>query len=387
MNGGIMIKLGMDSKSFLDNYHTKNPKVFKNAIIDNKVTWRYINEMLQRSNIEKDYFQLSYNGIVDKSEYVESYYQLGVLKHRFIRPILYQYLKHGATLTANRIVNEPIINDYARQISSFTGFPTICSAYIAFGEKSSFQPHWDSRDIFVLQAVGKKRWIIYPPSFKNPLYMHKSLHMAKQYPCPKEPIMDIVLDEGDILYLPRGYWHDPLPLGTETVHLTIAIYPPSGLDYIEWLFDKFSYIDEARQSLFSWQSDKTEINNLADNIAIIIKDKKYYDEFMQEFIANQRFETDINLEILGNVKINKLPMNAKLRLNSNQYYDKSNKYIIANGTKLTLDSKFKDILLYIAQYPQVSVLNILDKFNSMERNQVMDTLYSLCINDILEVIQ
>lgn len=383
-----MINFDTSKKNFLQNYHGKQPKIFKNAIIDNKVTWSYINEMLQRSDIHQDHFQLSYNGIVPKSEYIESYHHLGILKHRFIRPSLYSYLKNGATLTANRIVNEPIINTYARQIEQFTGFSTICSAYIAFGEKSSFRPHWDSRDIFVLQTIGKKRWIIYPPSFENPLYMHKSLNMSEQYPCPKEPIMDIELEAGDILYLPRGFWHDPLPLGQETVHLTIAIYPPSGLDYTEWVFNKLADIhefDEIRQNLLNWNTDKEKIYTLSQKIANLIANQSTYDEFMQEFIGEKRVESNLALELLGNSKINELPMTAILRLNSNQPYGENDDFIIANGVKLSLDNEFKDIILYIAQHPQVSIADVLNEFDNIEKDKVMDVLYQLCTNDVVEV--
>lgn len=383
-----MIKFNLDSKFFLENYYAKKPTIFKNAITNNKITWSYINEMLQRSDIHQDHFQLSYDGIVPKPEYIESYYHLGILKHRFIRPNLYNYLKNGATLTANRIVNEPIINAYARQIEQFTGFSTICSAYITFGEKSSFRSHWDSRDIFVLQMIGKKRWIIYPPSFENPLYMHKSLNMAEQYPCPTEPIMDIVLEEGDILYLPRGFWHDPLPLGQETVHLTIAIYPPSGLDYTEWLFNKLPNIheiNEVRQNLSDWNNDKEKLQSLAKKVSDLIIDQSIYNEFMQEFIGEKRVESNLALELLGNVKINELPMTATLRLNSNQSYDKHDEFIIPNGTKLKLDNEFKDIILYIAQHPQVSVADILNEFDSIEKDKVVGILYELCTNDVVEV--
>lgn len=384
-----MINFNTSKRDFLQNYFGKQPKIFRNAIIDNQVNWQYVNEFLNRSNIHQDYFQLSYNGIVPKSEYVESYSDLGVSKHRFIRPALYHYLKNGATLTANRIVNEPIINDYARQIEKFTGFSTICSAYIAFGEKSSFRPHWDSRDIFVLQTIGKKRWIIYPPSFENPLYMHKSLNMSEQYPCPKEPILDIELEAGDILYLPRGFWHDPLPLGQETVHLTIAIYPPSGLDYIEWLFNRLSNIhkiDEIRQNLLEWETDKEKLNSLAKKVSDLIADQSTYNEFMQEFIGEKRVESNLALELLGNAKINELPMTAMLRLNSNQSYNENDNFIIANGAKLTLDNDFRSIILYIANHSAVSVSDIFDNFKDIEQEKLMNTLYGLCLNDIVEVV-
>lgn len=382
-----MINFNSTPQDFLQNYHSKQPKLFKQAIINNQVNWQYINEFLTRSDIEQDYFQLSYNGLVNKSEYIESYYELGILKHRFIRPALYNYLQNGATLTANRLVNEPIINAYARQISSFTGFPTICSAYIAFGEKSSFRPHWNSRDIFVLQTIGRKRWLIYPPSFENPLYMHKSLHMGEEYPCPKEPIMDIVLEQGDILYLPRGYWHDPLPLGEATVHLTIAIYPASGLDYIEWLFNtKLSYIHQARLSLSDWETDQEIIRELSHQLKDAIDNQDNYFSFMQEYISAQRVESNLAMELFADSKINTLPKTAQIRLNSNQHYHEASEYIIANGTKLNLDSELKAMILFLAQHPCSTVESIIQHFPSIAEDKLQNVLYQLCLSDILEVV-
>lgn len=384
-----MIKFSITQQDFLQNYHGKQPKIFRQAIINNQVNWQYVNEFLTRSDIEQDYFQLSYDGIVAKTEYIESFYDLGILKHRFIRPALYSYLQKGATLTANRIVNEPIINAYARQIEQFTGCSTICSAYIAFGEKSSFRPHWDSRDIFVLQTIGKKRWVIYPPSFENPLYLHKSLHMGEQYPCPSEPILDIELEAGDILYLPRGWWHDPLPLGQETVHLTIAIYPPSGLDYVEWVFNKLPNlhdISEARQNLSQWQNDQQKVQALAQKLSEFMVNPSNYDAFMQEFMANKRVESNLALEVLGNAKLETLPQTAVLRLNSHQHYDESSEYIIANGTKLNLDSELKPLLVYIAQHHQVALADIIQHFSHIDEQKIKTMLYRLCVNDIMEVV-
>lgn len=51
-----MIQFSMTAPEFLQSYHTKKPKVFKNAIVENKVNWGYINEFLQRSCIDQNYF-------------------------------------------------------------------------------------------------------------------------------------------------------------------------------------------------------------------------------------------------------------------------------------------------------------------------------------------
>lgn len=67
-----MINFDITQQDFLQNYHGQKPKIFRKAIVNNQVNWQYVNEFLTRSDIHQDYFQLSYNGIVPKSEYVES---------------------------------------------------------------------------------------------------------------------------------------------------------------------------------------------------------------------------------------------------------------------------------------------------------------------------
>ena len=79
---------------------------------------------------------------------------------------------------------------------------------------------------------------------------------------------------------------------------------------------------------------------------------------MNEFVGNQRLETNLNLEILGDVKTSILPDSAKLSLNSNQHYNEDSQFIIANGVKLNLDSDLEPIVVYIAQNPGVLVGDI-----------------------------
>ncbi|WP_080945926.1 hypothetical protein [Moraxella bovoculi] len=107
---------------------------------------------------------------------------------------------------------------------------------------------------------------------------------------------------------------------------------------------------------------------------------------MQEFIGEKRVESNLALELLGNGKINELPMTAMLRLNSNQSYNENDNFIIANGVKLTLDNDFKSIILYIANHSTASVSDIFDNFKDIEQEKLMNTLYGLCLNDIVEVV-
>lgn len=118
----------------------------------------------------------------------------------------------------------------------------------------------------------------------------------------------------------------------------------------------------------------------------LIADQSTYNEFMQEFMGEKRVESNLALELLGDGKINELPMTAILRLNSNQSYSENDEFIIANGAKLALDNEFKEIILYISKYSTISVSDIVSSFKEIEKEKLMNTLYSLCLNDIIEVV-
>jgi hypothetical protein len=47
-----------------------------------------------------------------------------------------------------------------------------------------------------------------------------------------------VLEAGDVLYLPRGEVHEASVEGPNSVHLTIGLQTPSGIDFLLWLAEK-----------------------------------------------------------------------------------------------------------------------------------------------------
>ncbi|OOS06584.1 Ribosomal protein L16 Arg81 hydroxylase, contains JmjC domain [Moraxella cuniculi DSM 21768] len=383
-----MVNLNKQTQhDFLTNYQDKKPYLFKNIAGIDWFDWLQINQIIERADIISDDFKIAHQGIVEKHHYVESFIEVGMLRHRLIKPAVYNLLQNGATVIANKIINEPAVDHFARQIAQMTNRQTVSSMYVAFGDKDSYKAHWDTRDVFAIQIKGRKRWVIYQPTFPNPLYMQQSKYYEDTHPCPKEPIMDIVLETGDMLYISCGWWHNPSPLGEETVHLAIGTFPAFGLDYTEWLSQKLPEILAIRKPLSNWQNDQENIQSLAENIATMIADQANYEQFMQEFIANQRVQGNLNIELLGNNKVNTLPLSARLRINSNQSYDDSSEHIIANGIKLNLDSDLKSVLIHIAKNPNISVDEILTVTNAIDTDKIAKTLYTLCANDVLEVVK
>ena len=110
------------------------------------------------------------------------------------------------------------------------------NAYLTPGKVSQgFAPHYDDIEAFILQLEGKKHWKVYNPiSLSNTLPRESSKDLdIKKLP---DSALDIVLEPGDLLYMPRGWIHQAVTTrdNTASIHLTIsAMQHWSWADFLE----------------------------------------------------------------------------------------------------------------------------------------------------------
>jgi len=84
-----------------------------------------------------------------------------------------------------------------------------------------YKMHYDTDDAFILQIYGYKRWQIYQgPEYlpSGPNRYDPSLHK------PGELLLDLVLEPGDMLYIPRGVMHSPMCLDDSSLHVALGIH-------------------------------------------------------------------------------------------------------------------------------------------------------------------
>ncbi|KAI5609405.1 ribosomal oxygenase 1 [Silurus asotus] len=96
--------------------------------------------------------------------------------------------------------------------------------YLTPAGTQGFAPHYDDIEAFIVQLEGKKHWRVYNPRSKDEVL---SLVSSPNYSQTEigNPIMDVVLEPGDLLYFPRGFIHQGncLP-DTHSLHITISSY-------------------------------------------------------------------------------------------------------------------------------------------------------------------
>ena len=102
------------------------------------------------------------------------------------------------------------------------------------GGRQHLDLHWDIYELFVLQISGKKRWQIFDPLIELPAHNQESPSYSFE---GKRPTLEVELEEGDMLYTPRGFPHQARTGSSHSLHIAIGLGTVSWHHVIErgWL--------------------------------------------------------------------------------------------------------------------------------------------------------
>ena len=107
------------------------------------------------------------------------------------------------------------------------------TAFITPPHQYGLDLHADAYEIFVLQIAGSKQWSLYPRLDPLP---RSGVNLDPADYAETAPDV-VVLQEGDLLYVPWGTPHIVKPLGTLSAHLSIAVSFPTWADVLSELLD------------------------------------------------------------------------------------------------------------------------------------------------------
>jgi hypothetical protein len=205
---------------------------------------------------------------------------------------LTEQLRRGATLVLDAVdeLYEPL-EDLAAALELFFREHVQINTYAGWHTSHGFDLHWDDHDVFILQVVGRKRWSIYGMTRRFPF-------VGMREPSPKpdasNPLWEATLEDGDLLYIPRGWWHVAQPLDEPTLHLTIGIHNRSGVDLLRWLTERMSDAEIFRQDLprfGSTQERAAHLNRLREELLSAWSDdllERYFADLDQKAEARAR---------------------------------------------------------------------------------------------------
>ncbi|MGE5830891.1 MAG: JmjC domain-containing protein [Micromonosporaceae bacterium] len=155
-------------------------------------------------------------------------------------------LAGGATLVIDGIEEMlPAIGETAAELSALCGELVQANLYATRGDTPAFQPHWDVIDVMAVQVEGEKHWDVYGPGTLHPI----SASVDPDNTRPVEPVWSGVLRAGDVLYVPRGWWHGVCGTGGSSIHLSYGFQRRTGLSYLSWLTEFARHAAPLREDL------------------------------------------------------------------------------------------------------------------------------------------
>lgn len=147
----------------------------------------------------------------------------------------------GASLCYGDLTDRhPVLQAIFDDVVSKTGFINngTVDAYLT-PPNSGGPMHFDSQQAFFLQVSGEKHWKLskkpampWPPTnlqahlFDNPDLGDFIKQMGWDGTAPKDSeFVEILLKEGDVLYLPPGIWHEPTSKESHSLHYSLVLFP------------------------------------------------------------------------------------------------------------------------------------------------------------------
>jgi ribosomal protein L16 Arg81 hydroxylase len=155
--------------------------------------------------------------------------------------------REGHTLVINALErHHEVVRRLALAVQNDTGERVGCNVYVSRKGVPGAVRHYDDHDVLVLQLEGSKQWRLWDATRAAPTYSLRRL--AGVGPQPGGVVREVRLARGDLLYLPRGWWHEALARDEDSLHLTVGIYPRTGRELVTWLLDLLEQQEPFRAS-------------------------------------------------------------------------------------------------------------------------------------------
>ncbi len=275
------------------------------------------------------------------------------------------YISKGASLVLDDIIYVlKNVKDIASELQKITWGKCQANLYFSMQSHQAFGPHYDTHDVFALHCHGEKVWNIYENFEDNPIN-HPIFKLPLEERIEKAGKIkeQVLLKPGDLLYLPRGQYHDALASKNGAIHIAFGINYMKPIDMMQFIWNRLVINPYLRSDVKNVKStsDIHAINkNIVKEIDKILNDKtlltpllNFYKEFPYEFVDYELesiVDAGVQYNISGSIKL------------SNQ----NGQLIISNGkNSVPVPKKFEELTSYSFAEKNISIKKLSKNFQDL----------------------
>jgi len=230
---------------FFDSYFDKQPLHIKGdpAKAADVCNWQSFDELIHKTGIWSDQ---TFKMVIDTERVPANAYcasSPGRDGMSVLAPVsdkVQKQLDSGASIVLDLVETlTPGIRSVTNALEMALAARINCNAYYSQHQRQAFPSHFDSMDVFALHIEGTKVWRVYTGRFEDPLerpgFDHTSFSPDYHEKKKGDLLMEVHMEPGDLLYLPKGWYHDALASSDACLHLSFGTSQPSGLNFMTWL--------------------------------------------------------------------------------------------------------------------------------------------------------
>ncbi len=279
-----MYTLNFDTAAFVKDTWQKKPIVIKNAFnaFEDPISADELAGLAMEEDISSRIVQTKSDGwnviqgpFEDYDEYGEDGWQL------LVQAVNHWYPESQAFVEAFRFLPDWRFDDL------MVSFAT---------PKGGVGPHIDNYDVFIIQGEGERRWKVGDRGDHKQRGGDINSPLVDDF----EPIIDVVLTKGDILYIPPGFPHCGETLSL-ALSYSIGFRAPSQQELLTELADalidnncgqhRFTSNEEVANK---GQVSQAQQQGIMDLLAQLANDPNQYQTMLGKMLSQNRFELDIN---------------------------------------------------------------------------------------------
>jgi ribosomal protein L16 Arg81 hydroxylase len=378
-----MIDFGMARGQFHEEYSEKKSYLRRGAVSPDYFSWGDLEQLLYCTDARGPSMVLYNGGVIPEAQYTEDVIEIGLQRRRIRKPAFYRLLRDGATLVLNRTEHRSLgIRRLCVAIGQFVGEHTVGNGYLAYAGDGTFGAHWDTHDVFAVQLLGRKGWRVFEPTFDLPITSQTS--REHKHECPEKPYWEGTLEAGDVLYIPRGWWHHAIPMQDQhTFHVAVGVHRPMLLDYLLWACaHRLPLHVDCRRSLPVHGDSFDRVVRAFDAIRSELLDPENLRAFRRRVLERERVDARFDLQVLSPDRVKKLAPAERVTLNS--AYALRIDGIAINGSAVQLSPCGEKILEVLMSQPSCSIEMLRACLPDCSEDQIRDEIDELVLSDLAE---
>lgn len=295
-------------EQFFAEYYDKQPLHVKGgaAKFASVLGWRQINRLLDMTHMWSSHSLKMYeDGVaVPPEQYCVS--ALSRDNQQVMQPVaskVAEWMRKGASLVLNDVDSlTPGLNAVSRALEGSLLGKAQGNVYISWQSHKAFPAHYDTHDVWAVQVEGEKTWNVWEGRAEWPIShpIFRGEGQAHHEQAKGRLREKVLLKAGDLLYLPRGWYHDALAEAPSSVHIAYGVHAALGMDVMNILLERVLYEPLFRQPLPRQDGTASakfaltqRVGQLGARLAELVKDPGVIN-VIEGYVHNHRFNRGDN---------------------------------------------------------------------------------------------